>query len=171
MPRKGEEEGWAVKGAKRKKGRVKTGQLLFGPFALECTRNSLGGPSQLASESFVKQAERLFDKYLRSTESHISSPPTTERSFKGCGGAEELRSRPPFTEVGPGSESALRSAFQVILGTCLGVPQRVLFECFLALWGLKNAKKHSKSTLCGTPRQVPKITRKALCSALSSPGP
>ena len=26
MPRKGEEEGWPAKGAKRKKGRVKTGQ-------------------------------------------------------------------------------------------------------------------------------------------------
>ena len=28
VPRKGEEEGWPAKGAKRKKGRVKTGQLL-----------------------------------------------------------------------------------------------------------------------------------------------
>ena len=29
MPRKGQEEGWPAKGAKRKKGRVKTGQRLF----------------------------------------------------------------------------------------------------------------------------------------------
>ena len=76
----------------------------------------------------------------------------------------KLRSRPPFTGVllGPGAESAPRSAFWAILGTCLGVPQRVLFECFLAFFGPKNAKKHSKSTLWGTPRQVPKIAQKAL---------
>ena len=30
-PRKGEEEGWPAKGAKRKKGRVKTGQALYRP--------------------------------------------------------------------------------------------------------------------------------------------
>ena len=36
---------------------------------------------------------------------------------------------------GPGPESAPRSALRVILGTCLGVPQRVLFECFLAFFG------------------------------------
>ena len=34
----------------------------------------------------------------------------------------------------------------------------------------KNAKKHSKSTLWGTPRQVPKIAQKALRGALSGPG-
>ena len=38
----------------------------------------------------------------------------------------------------------------------------MLFECFLAFLGPKNAKKHSKSTLWGTPRQVPKIAQKAL---------
>ena len=85
-----------------------------------------------------------------------------------------LRSRPPFTGVllGPGPESGPRSAFfWAILGTCLGVPQRVLFECFLAFLGPKNAKKHSKSTLWGTPRQVPKIAqKKALRGALSGPG-
>ena len=64
-----------------------------------------------------------------------------------------------------------RSAFWAILGTCLGVPQRVLFECFLAFLGPKHAKKHSKSTLWGTPRQVPKIAQKALRGALSGPGP
>ena len=84
-----------------------------------------------------------------------------------------LRSRPPFTGVllGLGPESAPRSAFWAILGTCLGVPQRVLFECFLAFLGPKNAKKHSKSTLWGTPRQVPKIAQKALRGALSGPSP
>ena len=43
---------------------------------------------------------------------------------------------PPFTGVllGPGPESAPRSAFWAILGTCLGVPQRVLFERFLAFF-------------------------------------
>ena len=68
-----------------------------------------------------------------------------------------LRSRPPFTGVllGPGPESAPRSAFWAILGTCLGV----------------HAKKHSKSTLWGTPRQVPKIAQKALRGALCGPGP
>ena len=48
-------------------------------------------------------------------------------------------------------------------------------ECFLsAFWrflGPKNAKKHSKSTLWGTPRQVPKPAQKALRGALSGPGP
>ena len=81
-----------------------------------------------------------------------------------------LRSRPPFTGVllGPGPESAPRSAFWAILGTCPGVPQRVLFECFLAFFGPKKGqkalKKHSlghseagaqncpKSTLWGTFR-------------------
>ena len=72
---------------------------------------------------------------------------------------------------GPGPESAPRSAFSVFLGTWLRVPQRVLFECFLAFLGLKNAKKHSKSTLWGTRRQVPKNTEKALRGALSGPGP
>ena len=73
--------------------------------------------------------------------------------------------------LGPGPESAPRSAFWAILGTCLGVPQRVLCECFLAFLGPKKAKKHSKSTLWGTPRQVPKIAQKALRGALSGPGP
>ena len=85
-----------------------------------------------------------------------------------------LRSRPPFTGVllGPGPESAPRSAFWAILGTCLGVPQRVLFECFSAFLGPKNVEKHSKSTLWGSPRQVPKIAQKALRGgALSGPGP
>ena len=60
---------------------------------------------------------------------------------------------------GPEPESAPRSAFWAILGTCLGVPQRVLFECFLAFLGPKKTKKHSKNTLWGTPRQVPKIAQ------------
>ena len=47
----------------------------------------------------------------------------------------------------------------------------MLFECFLAVFGPKNAKKHSKSTLWGTPRQVPKIAQKALRGGLSGPGP
>ena len=67
---------------------------------------------------------------------------------------------------GPGPESAPQSAFWVLLGNCLGVPQRVLFECFLALVGQKKSKKalkkhsfghseaiaqkHSKSTPWGT---------------------
>ena len=41
-------------------------------------------------------------------------------------------------------------------------------ECFLSVFW---AKKHSKSTLRGTPRQVPKIAQKALRGALSGPGP
>ena len=52
------------------------------------------------------------------------------------------------------------------MGTCLRVPQRVLFECLS-----KNAEKHSKSSLWGTPRQVPKIAHKALRGALSGPDP
>ena len=34
-----------------------------------------------------------------------------------------------------------------------------------------NAKKHSKSTLWGTPRQVPEIAQEALRGALSGPEP
>ena len=55
--------------------------------------------------------------------------------------------------LGPG-------AFRVLLGTCLGVPQRVLFECFLALLGLKNAKKHSKSSLGALRGKCPKALEK-----------
>ena len=44
------------------------------------------------------------------------------------------------------------------------------FRVLLAFLGPKNAKKHSKSTLWGTPRQVPKIAQKALRGALSGPG-
>ena len=58
----------------------------------------------------------------------------------------------------------------MFLGTWLET-QRVLFECFLAFLGLQNAQKHSKSTLWGTPSQVPKNTQKALRGALSGPGP
>ena len=61
-----------------------------------------------------------------------------------------------LSNVGHLPRSAPKSAF------------RALFGVFL---GLKNAKKHSKSTLWGTPRQVPKIAQKALRGALSGPGP
>ena len=76
-----------------------------------------------------------------------------------------LRSRPPFTGVllGPRPESAPRSAFWAILGTCLGVPQRVLFECFLAIFGPKNAKKQSKKlfgALRGRSLRCPKLPKK-----------
>ena len=47
----------------------------------------------------------------------------------------------------------------------------MLKEGFLVFFGPKNAKKHSKSTLWGTPRQVPKIAQKALQGALPGPGP
>ena len=43
VPRKGEEEGWPAKGAKRKKGRAKTGQMNFGPLRLEPHRSSAIG--------------------------------------------------------------------------------------------------------------------------------
>ena len=75
---------------------------------------------------------------------------------------------------GPGPESAPRSAFWAILGPCLGVPQRVLFECFLAFFGPKNCQKAlekhslghseagaqncSKSTPRGTFRPGPRST-------------
>ena len=72
---------------------------------------------------------------------------------------------------GPGPESAPRSAFSVFLGTWPRVPQRVPFECFLAFFSPKNAKKHSKGTLWGTRSQVPENTEKALLGALSGPGP
>ena len=52
--------------------------------------------------------------------------------------------------------------------TLWGTPRQVPKIVF---FGPKNAKKHSKSTLWGTPRQVPKIAQKALRGALSGPGP
>ena len=74
----------------------------------------------------------------------------------------------------------------VLRGPGRKVPHGVLFECFWApagsdptecflsdfwhFWGLKNAKKHSKSTPWGTPSQVPKNTQRALRGALSGPG-
>ena len=57
------------------------------------------------------------------------------------------------------------------MGNCLRVPQRVLFGCFLAFFRPKKAKKHSKSTLWGTPRQLPKIAQKALRGALQARAP
>ena len=49
---------------------------------------------------------------------------------------------------GPGPESAPRSAFSAILGTCLGVPWKVLFECFLGVfWALKMPKGTQKHSL------------------------
>ena len=61
-------------------------------------------------------------------------------------------------------------------GPGLKVHYGVLFEQFWAAASerpkpQKNGKKRSKSTLWGTPRQVPKIAPKALRSALSGPGP
>ena len=56
------------------------------------------------------------------------------------------------------------------LGTLLGVPHGVLFERFLAHFEAQDCQKHSKSTLWGTPRQVPEIAQKALRGALSGPG-
>ena len=83
--------------------------------------------------------------------------------------ALELRSRMPFTGV------LTRSAFRVILGTCLGVPQRVLFERFLLAFfspqkcqkalekhslghSEAGAQNHSKSTPWGTFRPGPLST-------------
>ena len=78
-------------------------------------------------------------------------------------GIRVLRSRPPFTGVllGPGPESAPRSAFWAILGTCLGVPQRVLFECFLAFLGPKKTPKSTQKALFGALRgRCPKLPKK-----------
>ena len=76
------------------------------------------------------------------------------------GQSQNLRSRPPIKGVllGPGPESASRSAFWAILGTCLGVPQRVLFECFLAFLGPENAKKHSLGHSEAGAQNCPKST-------------
>ena len=79
-------------------------------------------------------------------------------------GIFSLRSRPPFTGVllGPGPESAPRSAFWAILGTCLGVPQRVLFECSLAFFRpekrQKALKKHSLGHSEAGAQNCPKST-------------
>ena len=84
-----------------------------------------------------------------------------------------LRSRPPFTGVlrGPGRKVPPGVLFERFWATGCEYPQKVLFECFLAFFSPKNAKKHSKSTLWGTRRQVPKNTQKALRGALQWPGP
>ena len=54
-----------------------------------------------------------------------------------------------------------RSAFWAILGTCLGVPQRVLFECFLAFFGPKKRQKSTQKALFGALRgRCPKLPKK-----------
>ena len=94
------------------------------------------------------------------------------RKTELCGQDLYLRSCPPCTGV--------------LRGPSRKVPHGVLFECFGHLprsapksvfWALfgtcrakKKAKKHSKSTLWGTPRQVPKGTQKALFGAHSGSG-
>ena len=82
-----------------------------------------------------------------------------------------LRSRPPFTGVrfkGPGPESAPRSAFWAPGSEC---PKDCFLSVFWRFFCPKKAKKNSKSSLWGTPSQVPKNTQKALRGALSGPGP
>ena len=120
----------------------------------------------------IVAGQRLPNEVRTSFQAHCEpETPTNSCYAQTRNFALALRSLPPFTGVprGPGLKVP-HSAFGVILGTCLGVPQRVLFEWFLGLLGPKNAKKHSKRSLWGTPRQVPKITQKALAGALSGLG-
>ena len=86
------------------------------------------GSDTVPATPFVKARALLRTKFV------FTKDPN--RLYKGHFRDLVLRSRPPFTGVpGPGPESAPRSAFGAILGTCLGVPQRVFFECFLAFFG------------------------------------
>ena len=87
--------------------------------------------------------------------------------------ATGLRSRPPFTGVllGPGPESAPRSAFWAILGTCLGVPQRVLFECFLAFFGPKKRQKTLKKHSLGHSEAGAQNCPKSTSGGTFRPGP
>ena len=83
-----------------------------------------------------------------------------------------LRSRPPFTAVPRGPvwkvpHGRLLSAFGHLARSAPNSGFWVLFGTF----GAQKGQKHSKSTLWGTPSQVPKSTQKARCGALSGPAP
>ena len=58
---------------------------------------------------------------------------------------------------GPGPESAPRSEFSAILGTCLGVLPKVLFECFL---GPKTPKSTQKALLGALRGRCSKLLKK-----------
>ena len=88
----------------------------------------------------------------------------------------KLLSRPPFTGVvwGPAAR-AWKCPTECFLSSFghlpRSVPKSVFWVFFLAFSGPKKAEKRSKSTLWGTPREVPKIAQKALRGGLSGPGP
>ena len=87
--------------------------------------------------------------------------------------SKDLRSRPPFTGVlrGPGLKVPHGVLFEQFWAPASECPRECFLSVFWRFFGPKNAKKHSKNTLWGTPRQVPKIAQKALRGALSGPGP
>ena len=72
---------------------------------------------------------------------------------------------------GPGPESAPWSAFWAILGTWLRVPQGVLFECFLALLGLRKRQKALKKHSLEHSEPGAQNRSKSTSGALSGPGP
>ena len=71
-----------------------------------------------------------------------------------------LRSLPPFTGVlrGPGRKVPHGVLFGQFLGTCLGVPQRVLFDCFFGVFWAQSAKKHSLGHSEAGAQNCPKRT-------------
>ena len=85
----------------------------------------------------------------------------------------ELRSLPPF--AGVPRDLGLKVPHGVLSEQFWAPASKCPKECFSSgFWRFlapKSAKNHSKSTLWGTPRQVPKIAQKALRGALSGPGP
>ena len=75
-----------------------------------------------------------------------------------------LRSWPPFTGVprARAGKCPPKSAFGVLVGIWLRVPQRVFEECFWHIWGSQKPRSTLGNTLWGTLSQMPKSTPKAL---------
>ena len=79
------------------------------------------------------------------------------------------RSRPPFTGVprGPDLKVPHGVLFEQLWAPASECPKECFLSAFRHFLAPKNAENNSKSTLWGTPRQVPKVAQKALRRALS----
>ena len=67
MPRKGEEEGWPAKGAKRKKGRAKTGQfwlLMIGGYTASCRESSEEEALKVSRRDFSSEVQEQSEREM-----------------------------------------------------------------------------------------------------------
>ena len=130
--------------------------------------------------SLLKQPSRsktLGEELIRTEETHLlatmadgKTAPSWGEGKKDCKNCDPGRHLQECSGARAGKCPAecFSSAFEHLPRSAPKSAFRVLFVAFL---GLKSAKKHSKNTLWGTPRQVPKNTQKAFRGALSGPGP